>query len=80
MNIQWLSSESNRMLVIEGHVDIDAATSAFRLEGGEEFPPAQHVFMRYTNVPDGEEGDWWREVCPADAEGAEPATISVIEY
>ena len=80
MLVQWLSSERNHVLLIEGHVDIELATQEFVKEGGDEFPPARHSFMRFTDVPEGEEGSWWREECAADARGAEPVTVSAIQY
>ncbi len=78
--IDWLSSESNHILVIEGHVDLELATNAFRNEGGDTFPPARHSFMRAAGVPEGENAEWWREECKSDDKGAEPVTISVIDY
>lgn len=78
--VEFLSSERHQMVVIEGHVDLGEAAKIVGEEGGPQFPLPHHTWMRYTDVPEGEVACNWREVCKPNEAGANPVTLSVIEW
>lgn len=80
--VETLVSERNRILLIEGHIDLKDALAAFEYEeyDPDVFSEPHHAYMRYAPVPEGEFADDWREVCKSDAKGAEPVTISVRDW
>lgn len=80
LDVQSLVGEKHRILVIDGHVDLARAQAAFLLEGGEEYPAPEHAYMHWTDVPDGEFTDNWRAICRAEENGAEPVTVSVLNW
>lgn len=82
IKVDWLVNEHCDTLMIEGHVDLDAAAEAIRLEGGNRFPSPRHAYMRYMKAPDDEPVEPedrfnWRGECRRGDRGAEPVTISV---
>jgi hypothetical protein len=77
--VAHLSSDSCHILLIEGHVEIGSAARAFTEEGGIEYPTTRHSWMHYTDVPDGEDAEWWRQECALTDKGAEPVTLSIRE-
>lgn len=82
VKVDWLVNEHCDTLFIEGHVDLDAAAEAIRLEGGDRFPAPRHTYMRYMRAPDDEPVEPedrfnWRGECRRGERGAEPVTISV---
>lgn len=79
MTVDYLVGEHFKLLVIEGHVDLVAANMAFQKES-EGFPEAKHAYMRYADAPEGELQDNWREICEKTKRGAEPVTVSVLEW
>lgn len=81
MEVEYLVSEHNKILVIDGHVDLDAALIAFKAECDDpKWPLPTHSYMRWTDVPDGEFAENWREVCKKDDLGAEAVTLSILEW
>jgi hypothetical protein len=76
LSVDILVSESLQIMLIEGHVDLAAAQRAMDGEGREGFSPAEHIWMRYADVPPGEDADTWREYCVEGDDGAEPVTAS----
>ena len=80
LSVDWLVSERCDTLLIEGHVDLAAATEAMSREGGKDFPAPRHAWFRYMDAPEDEPvepGYGWRGECKRDDRGAEPVTISV---
>lgn len=79
LTVDWLVNERCDTLLIEGHVDLAAATEAMQRES-KGFPAPRHAWMRYMNAPDDEpveSGYGWRGECQHGDNGAEPVTISV---
>ncbi|MEZ0605720.1 hypothetical protein ACAX43_26660 [Paraburkholderia sp. IW21] len=79
MAVDWLVNENCDTLVIEGHVDLAAATDAMQRESGD-FPAPRHAWMRYMGAPEDEpveSGYGWRGECQRGDRYAEPVTISV---
>jgi len=76
MRVDLLSSDNVLTLVVEGHVELAQAEAAARVEGYYDYPPFQHGFMRFSDVPEGEDADWWREPCAATDDGAEAVTYT----
>ncbi len=80
LEVDWLVGECNKILVIEGHVDLEAAHAEMLNEGGEDFPAPKHAYMHWTDVPEGEVADNWRAICQKGDKGAQPVTISVLDW
>ena len=80
LEVEFLTSERHQMVVIEGHVDLAEAAKIVTDEGWADFPSSRHAWMRYTDVPEGESAENWREVCRQDQPGAAPVTISVRDW
>jgi hypothetical protein len=78
-SVDYLSSESCRIMLVEGHVDIEDATRIFAAES-EGYPAPRHGWMRHTKVPAGEDADYWREECARTDRGAKPVTLSIREH
>ncbi|MDW5418103.1 hypothetical protein R6242_16170 [Iodobacter sp. CM08] len=77
LNVDCIVGEHHEILLVEGHVDIEHATTAMSGEYGPGFPVPEHIWMRYADAPEGDDQDaLWREVCPADAPNAKPVTAS----
>ena len=81
MEVEYLVGERNKILVIEGHVDLEEARTAFISECDDpDWPYPQHAYMRYTKTPDDEFAENWRETCREKDKGAKPVTISVLDW
>jgi hypothetical protein len=79
-SVDHLMSEHCHILLVEGHVEIGSAMRAFAAESHNEFPPARHSWMHFTDVPEGEDAEWWRQECARTAKGAQPVTLSIREH
>jgi hypothetical protein len=79
-SVDYLASESCRILVVDGHVDIEDATRVFADEGSGDFPAPRHSWMHFTKVPEGEDAEWWRQECARTEKGAQPVTLSIREH
>lgn len=80
IEVEILTSEHHKLLVIEGHVDLESAHKAM-LKEIDDCPAPNHSFMRYAEPPEDEpEISGWRETCKQNDHGADPVTVSVMEY